>query len=259
MSSTHALAHPPGNTGEVRHYEGPPWLGFVADRQSKGVLKVGGVLRKSPASSAGLKPGDVLLEVAQIEVKRVRDLKVILNEHKVGDELDIRLKRDGKIIETTLTLAPTPTQKQLAKGQLMGEPAPSFTVPAVNVDGSSASHDLSKLEGKVTVIEFWATWCKPCEPFKKELEAVHKRHGEDVHILAISNEDEETLRAHMKESGLSYNVGADTTEAVHDAYFVRALPLVLVLDETHRVRKVITGDDDPALVGKSIQSLLKAK
>ncbi len=240
--------------GKVRHYEGPPWLGFVADRQSKDALKVASVLKKSPASRAGLEAGDVVIEVEQVEVKRVRDLKIVLRAHKVGDTLEVIVMRGEKRIETSLTLAPTPTQKQLAKDQLIGARAPAFDVPGLD----ASTHKLADLEGKVTIIEFWATWCTPCTPFRKELTSLHARHDDAINILAISNEEAKILRPYIKKHEIPYAVGSDTAETVHDAYFVRALPLILILDKEHNVRKVITGDDDPALVSKSVQSLLKA-
>lgn len=257
MTST-VLAEQPGQTRQRSAYQGPPWVGFVADRDTRDALRVASVLKKSPAAMAGLEPGDVITAMQEKKVASVRDLKLILREHESGDTLSLTYSRDGASHETTLTLLPTPTQKELITTQLMGEEAPPFSFTPIVASEKSATQtvSLSDYRGKVTIIEFWATWCKPCEPFKKELATLKKRHGDDVHIIAMSSESSETLEAAVKKQAMPYIVASDEAEKVHDAYFVRGIPLVLILDEEHRVRKVITGEDDPALITKSLKGLL---
>lgn len=240
-------------------YQGPPWVGFVADRDARDVLRVASVLKQSPASKAGLEPGDVITKMEDTSIKSVRDLKLILREHESGDTLSLTYLRDKTSHTTTLTLLPTPTQKELVTTQLMGEEAPQFSFTPLVADGEASAKTPQKLsdhKGKITIIEFWATWCKPCEPFKKELAALHKKHGDDVHIIAMSTEPEETLLAAVEKDAMPYMVASDESEKVHDTYFVRGIPLVIILDEEHRVRKVITGEDDAALISKSLQGLL---
>lgn len=250
--------HHPDSETKRSAYQGPPWVGFVADRDARDVLRVASVLKESPASRAGLKPGDVITSIQETPIKSVRDLKLLLREHESGDSLSLSYSRGEHAHTTTLILMPTPTQKELVTSQLMGEPAPDFSFSPITTKAKASpkTSKLSNSKGKVTILEFWATWCKPCEPFKKELSKIAKKHGDDVHIIAMSTESVETLQAAITEEAMPYLVASDASEKIHDAYFVRGIPLVIILDAEHRVRKVITGEDDAALVSKSLKGLL---
>ncbi len=239
-------------------YQGPPWLGFVASRDNKEAVEVASVLKESPAQKAGLAPGDIITTVDETSIKSVRDLKIILRTKVVGDSLEITYTRKNKSLSSTLTLTSTPSPKQLVSSQLMGEKAPDFAFAPITAQHGEAKSTtkLSEIEGKITIIDFWATWCKPCEPFKTQLSKVKGKYKDNLQIVALSSESTKTLAAHVKDHTTPYIVASDASEAIHDRYFVRSIPLIIILDKDHKVRKVITGDDDPALITKSIQALM---
>lgn len=62
----------------------------------------------SPAEKAGLKPGDVIVEVEGKKIKTMEELNKVKNDHKIGDELKIKVNRDNEDRELTITLGEQP-------------------------------------------------------------------------------------------------------------------------------------------------------
>ena len=62
----------------------------------------------SPAEKAGLKPGDVIIEVEGKKIKTMEELNKVKNDHKIGDELKIKVNRDKEDRELTITLGEQP-------------------------------------------------------------------------------------------------------------------------------------------------------
>src|SRR6185436_16146025 len=72
---------------------------------------------------------------------------------------------------------------------LRGEPAPDFSLAARK--GRPAS--LSAYAGRVVLIDFWATWCEPCRLSFPQYQSLARRHGSDVVVLGISEDDEDDV------------------------------------------------------------------
>ena len=78
--------------------------------------------------------------------------------------------------------------------------APDFTLKALN----DSSYTLSELEGKVVLINFWATWCGPCRMEIPDLNELYKTYKDlDLEILAISTSDS---KKRLKEFINAYNI-----------------------------------------------------
>ena len=73
--------------------------------------------------------------------------------------------------------------------------------------------------GKITVVEFWATWCGPCKQSIPHLTQLQKQYGEQVRIIGLSDEDEPTVKPFVAEMGdkMDYRVGL-ADKATHEAY-----------------------------------------
>lgn len=63
------------------------------------------VVSNSPASNAGLKSGDVIVTIDDVEITDSTYLKYNLYKHKIGDKVKVKYYRDGKINETVVTLS----------------------------------------------------------------------------------------------------------------------------------------------------------
>lgn len=71
-------------------------------------IYVGGVVSGGPAAAAGMRPGDVIIEMQGQIIRTFNDLQKILRTHKVGDETNIVVIRDNKRIELRVTLGEMP-------------------------------------------------------------------------------------------------------------------------------------------------------
>jgi len=125
-----------------------------------------------------------------------------------------------------------------SKVNLEGKQAPDFSLKAL--DGKT--YKLSDLKGKVVLLDFWATWCPPC---REELPIIEKLHQEfkdkNLVVLGISNEDRQTIENFLKNNRLTFPILIDEREKVGKSYKVVAIPRVLLIDKTGKIRKDILG------------------
>jgi len=139
-----------------------------------------------------------------------------------------------------------------------GAPAPDFTLP--RVDGKPGSIALSSLRGKVVVLDFWATWCPPCQamlPTMHELSAEMAPQG--VAFLGVDSDGPQTARDDVEryviEHGLPYPVVYDEGVA-NDLYRVRALPTMVVLTKDGNIARVLTGMTTKGTLKRTIEAAL---
>jgi len=90
-------------------------------------------------------------------------------------------------------------------------------------------------KGKFVLIDFWATWCGPCRKAIPELNALHKKFGDQLVIIGLSNESEAKVKA-MTTPKIDYAVAIDTQGRTKKAVGVTGIPHVLILDPQGIVR-----------------------
>jgi thiol-disulfide isomerase/thioredoxin len=97
--------------------------------------------------------------------------------------------------------------------------------------------DLSQLQGKPTVVVFWASWCGPCKKEAPEVVKLARSYGARVHILGVNaGEALPTAQRAAKAWGMSWPVVSDGDGSLMKRFKVRGVPLVLILDKDGRVR-----------------------
>jgi peroxiredoxin len=90
---------------------------------------------------------------------------------------------------------------------------------------------LKELRGEVVLVNFWATWCPPCQKEMPDLEALYKefRHQRFV-ILAISDEDADKVRPFIAERKITYPILLDPGHKVGSLFEVEGIPKSFVYD-----------------------------
>ena len=108
-----------------------------------------------------------------------------------------------------------------------GDMAPDFTVEML--DGSSVT--LSALQGKPTLLIFWATWCPPCRDELAHLqEGVLDVYGDTINVLPLSRgEKREVVEEFITKMGYTFRVGLDQEQAAYNLYASNYIPRCFVI------------------------------
>ena len=154
-------------------------------------------------------------------------------------------------VGTILTLSLFSTQAQLHRG----DKAPEIALP--NAHDSTVK--LSSFEGKLVLIDFWASWCGPCRTANRHLRQLYKKYkdkGFEVFAVSLDGKKSDWVRA-IKHDKLVYTNLIDydaSFSKIAEQYFVDEIPMSFLLDKTG----VIVGIDlDGRELEKKILSLIK--
>jgi thiol-disulfide isomerase/thioredoxin len=135
-----------------------------------------------------------------------------------------------------------------------GDPAPEFSLPRiVATDTLGDNVSLADSRGKVTVIDFWATWCGPCLKALPKLDALARRHT-DVVVLAINIDDGNEAFALFSDRKYAMTLLAGDRET-SERYGVAAIPHTVVIDREGNVRRVFRGSTTE--IEREVSALLK--
>ncbi len=116
-----------------------------------------------------------------------------------------------------------------------GDKIPDFTLQlfeGYEYEGRSEV-SLSELRGKVVVINFWASWCKPCEQEAAELEATWRyyRDGGEVVFLGVDYVDTEPeARQYLKRFDITYPNGPDLGTRISQLFRIKGVPETYFID-----------------------------
>ena len=114
---------------------------------------------------------------------------------------------------------------------------------ATLADGSEFT--LSDHEGKVVLLNFWATWCGPCVGEMPAFEKLQETYGEDLALLAVNcGEDEDTVASFLEKNGYTFPVVLDPEYEVCLLYPSEFIPYTVIIGTDGKVAAIETGADD---------------
>lgn len=123
-----------------------------------------------------------------------------------------------------------------------GNTAPNFKLSELG----GASVSLSDLKGKKVILNFWATWCPPCQLEMPHMEKIYQEYEKDgVVVLAVNltftEQDPEKVPVFVKDYGLSFPVVLDKKGDVSDLYAVVGYPTTYIIDSQGVISKRYQG------------------
>ena len=143
----------------------------------------------------------------------------------------------GAVIQVTWIARNT----ELMRPMTQGDPAPGFALPAIGPSGAlGAPVGLAASQGKVTVLDFWATWCGPCLRAMPQLDRIAANHPGEVAVIAVNLDDPAEARALFDERGYKMTLLYDDGQ-VSQRYGVTSIPHSVVIDRAGVVRLVHRG------------------
>ena len=116
----------------------------------------------------------------------------------------------------------------------VGQPVPPFELTTFNGE-TIRTQDLS---GKVIVVNFWASWCKPCEQEAAELEEAWRFYQEsgDVVFLGVDYVDTETeALGYLKKFEITYPNGPDLRTSISQLFRISGVPETYVIDKNGKL------------------------
>lgn len=120
----------------------------------------------------------------------------------------------------------------------IGKPAPDFALKTLKGDRSVS---LKSLRGKPVVIDFWATWCGPCERQQPILQKLYQEYSDRVAFLMVSNEEAETVAPVVAERKLTIPQLLDPGAKVAAKFQAESLPTTFFIDSRGILRQVHVG------------------
>jgi len=156
----------------------------------------------------------------KIEIEKIR---------KNYNALDQSLKntKTGKTIKTKID-----NYKSLE----VGNPAPEFSAP--NPEGKMLT--LKESLGKITIIDFWASWCGPCRKDNPDVVALYNEfHSKGLNIIGVSlDKDDAKWKEAIAKDGLVWNHVSNLKfwqDPIAELYNIKSIPATFIVDENGKI------------------------
>jgi cytochrome c biogenesis protein CcmG/thiol:disulfide interchange protein DsbE len=135
--------------------------------------------------------------------------------------------------------------------------APNFTLP--NLDGHGAVA-LSRFRGKVVVLNFWASWCPPCQneaPLFNQIQSRYGRRG--VAVVGVDSQDfASDARAFARKLHVNYTLVHDSSNNVTNRWGVTSgFPVTFVINRSGAVQKMFVTQVDGNMLLPVLRPLLR--
>jgi peroxiredoxin/outer membrane lipoprotein-sorting protein len=139
---------------------------------------------------------------------------------------------------------------------LIGTPAPDFTLP----DANGTPVTLSALRGKMVIVDFWATWCPPCQAQMPDLQKMHEElAGRGLVVLGLDvGEDAAAVTKFATQRGYTFTLLLGAEPDITEKYFVPGYPTTFLIDRQGRIAFRTEGGLTPEKLRAAVEAALSA-
>lgn len=124
----------------------------------------------------------------------------------------------------------------------VGDKAPDFELVQINENNEKEVIRLSELEGKGVMLNFWATYCEPCEAEMPYMESLYPEYADDIEIVAVSlDAGELVIHKFIDKYDLTFPVVHDTKSDVMDLYNVGPIPSTYFINPEGEIVDIVAG------------------
>ncbi len=135
--------------------------------------------------------------------------------------------------------------------------AADFTV----YDRSGSQISLSDMRGTPVVLNFWASWCGPCQSEMPVFESMYSEYGDEVHFMMVNltggNETADSAEKFIESKGYSFPVYFDSNGQAALAYSVYSIPETYFIDADGNIKGNIKGTLDENSLREGIDMIYK--
>jgi peroxiredoxin len=141
--------------------------------------------------------------------------------------------------------------------ELAGTRADGSTWQLADVTGKPVR--LADLRGKGVWLNFWASWCPPCQaetPILRDTYAAYKDRGLELVGISVQETNPADVGAYAAKYGLDYTIAADLSADAFHLYRVYGLPTQVFIGPDGRIRKVVAGPLSAAEAAAQVEAIL---
>ena len=223
-----------------------PWLGIAIETSSSGVL-IKQITDKSPAKSSSLKNNDIIYKINNQKISNAKELIDLIQTYQVGDKVSVFFYRGNKNLSDTIKLSARPELVELARRMLINKKYINFEANDLN----DRKIQLSNLIGKVTILEFWATWCPACRSAMPKLKDFALKNNK-IQIITVTDEKISLIKKFIKKQKMDESpIMHLSSKEAGPKYFAISIPYFILIDKAGNINHLQIG------AGDSLDELLK--
>lgn len=164
------------------------------------------------------------------------------------------------VIWTLLSRVPVTTNTHGAP-PTNASPREGFSAPDFTLDLLGGGQvTLSKLRGKVVMVNLWASWCAPCRIEMPEIERVWQAYQDKGFVVLGVNttfqDSEQDVVTFVRELNLTFPILLDRTGGTSNRYQLRALPSTFFVDRLGIIRSAVFGSMNAGLIESKVAELV---
>lgn len=175
------------------------------------------------------------------------------NREKLDDIVAALLAEPYEAASDSLAAWPEYKEKKLWANDIRGQKAPELVV-------EQWLTDKPRMDERVVLIDFWATWCGPCRKAIPELNEFQEKFKDDLVVIGLSSDEKsETVREFMKSTKINYAIASDPLKRMSGAVGVSGIPHVIIMstDGIVRWQGYPLSQEEP-LTAEIIEQIIKA-